>query len=256
MSWVSGLDRRVGQPKHEMGGCRSPARGLAALETRSFLLSGAAAVRPVPWAPVMGNVCASRTGVRVPFLAARGRRSQDNGCPAMSSMGASHFMKLEAVICRLGGWLSRRPGVLSCPEWQLSIALGSGLGRRVCSPHLSLGPMSGASGKAIPRHVCPATSGVGARLATKCEAVVRRLGGWQSWGPRVLSHLERQQSVLNTHTPVLGDVCANHTGVRVGPRLAPVWRSHETVVRPLTASIRPYQAPWLRTWMTCVRATP
>ena len=160
---------------------------------------------PNTHAPVLGDVCASRTGVRVGPRSAPLFRSQDTSVP------------LRAAWVRL-------------PE-----PFGSILGV-VCASRTGVRVPSRADwGTTIPRHGCPATSGMGARLAAKRQAVLRRLMGWQSRGHGVLSFPERQPSVPNTHVPILGDVCASRTGVRVGPRSSPLWRWQDTSVPPRAA---------------------
>ena len=67
---------------------------------------------------------------------------------------------------------------------------------------------------------------------------MRWLVGWQWRGHGVLSSPERQPSVPNNQAPILGEVCASRTGVRVGPRSAPLFRSQDTSVPPRAAWVR------------------
>ena len=95
------------------------------------------------------------------------------------SLGNCPSQRQRFCLVRSGGRPSRSPRLRSCTTRAL--------------PHLVPAPVSDGLGTTIPQNGCLATSIVSSSHAAKCEAVIRRLGRWQSRGPGVLSFPSRSR---------------------------------------------------------------
>lgn len=117
-------------------------------------------------------------------------------------------------------------GVRPCAAQGLSLAPGL----RSWATHVLAAPGTSSSGTAIPglgslAKGCPgqalpcpggpSSSTEFAGHAVKWEVVIRLLRDWPSRRQGFWSRAERWLTILSLWSPVLGDACANHTGLRV-----------------------------------------